>query len=66
MSELKSHKKAFVLLVHLEFANPADTQAFLEAFAPLAQHCRDFEPNTLTYEAAVDDQTGTKIVIMER
>lgn len=49
-------KGAFVLLVNLEFATPADAQTWLAAFTPLAQHCRDHEPKTLMYEAAVDDQ----------
>jgi quinol monooxygenase YgiN len=63
---LKEHKGVFVLLVNVEFANKEDTAAFLEAFKPLAEHCRLHEPNTLMYEAAVDDSTGTKVVIMER
>jgi len=31
------------------------SQLWLEAFTPLAQHCREHEPKTLMYEAAVDD-----------
>ena len=56
MADLVAHKSAFVLLVNLEFATPADAQTWLAAFTPLAQHCRDHEPKTLMYEAAVDDQ----------
>lgn len=63
---IKEHKKAFVLLVHLEFASAADAQTWIEAFRPLAEHCKAHEPNTLMYEAAVDDSEGKKVVIMER
>lgn len=63
---LKEHKGVFVLLVNVEFATKENALAWLEAFTPLAEHCRLHEPNTLMYEAALDDTTGTKIVIMER
>lgn len=60
------HPRAFVLLVHLTFATAADAQTWLEAFRPLAEHCKLHEPRTLMYEAAVSDDDGTKVVIMER
>ena len=54
------------LQVHLEFATAADALAWVEAWGPLAAHCRANEPGCLTYEAAIDDGAGTKVVIMER
>ncbi len=56
----------FVLAINLTFETPADAQTFIDAWAPLAKYCKEHEPNTLTYEASIDDASGTEVLIYER
>ncbi|KAJ8601027.1 hypothetical protein CTAYLR_007952 [Chrysophaeum taylorii] len=61
-----NEKAAFVLLVDIEFASEDDRDTALRHWRPVADHCRDNEPGTLTYEAAVSDSDPRRIVFLER
>ncbi len=69
-----THKKrVFVLAVRLTL-NPAfpceggktPLQTFLDAWEPLARHCQEQEPETLSYEACVGEEDPNEIIIYER
>lgn len=59
------HKGAFVLVITLKL-QPGKVKDFLDAWADLAKYCRDNEPRTLTYEAAVSDKDDDTVLIYER
>lgn len=61
-----SPRHAFVLLVDVIFASVEDRDAALKLWTPVAMHCRDHEPGTLTYEAAISDSDPNRIVFLER
>lgn len=59
-------QQSFILLVDVTFSSIADRDEALRLWAPVAQHCRDNEPGTLTYEAGISDSDPTRIVFVER
>mmetsp|Transcript_36866 Transcript_36866/g.114034 ORF Transcript_36866/g.114034 Transcript_36866/m.114034 type:complete len:149 (+) Transcript_36866:323-769(+) len=59
-------KRAFFLLVRLEFKTVADRVKAEEAWAVEAKHCRDHEPGTLSYELARSDKDDKAVIIVER
>jgi quinol monooxygenase YgiN len=59
------HKSAFVLSVRLKL-QPGKASAFLELWRPLAEHCKAYEPGTLSYECCLSDKENDVVVIYER
>lgn len=59
-------KQSFILLVDVTFSSITDRDEALRLWAPVAQHCRDNEPGTLTYEAGISDSDPKRIVFVER
>lgn len=59
-------RKAFVLLVDVTFRTVEDRDAALQLWESVAVHCRDHEPGTLSYEAAISDSVPERIVFVER
>jgi quinol monooxygenase YgiN len=59
-------KKAFVLLITMDFEVEADVAKFQEMFTPLAKYCLENEPRTLSYELSLSDKDPKRILIVER
>jgi hypothetical protein len=59
-------KKAFVLLITMDFEKEADLEKFCEMFKPLAKYCLENERNTLSYELSLSDKDPKRILILER
>eukprot|EP00055_Hartaetosiga_balthica_P000308 m.136221 g.136221 ORF g.136221 m.136221 type:complete len:157 (-) comp10517_c0_seq1:150-620(-) len=59
------HKNVLVLLVHLKFKEGGLSQ-FLEKWTAVANHCREHEPNTLTYELSRSESDKNSVIIYER
>mmetsp|Transcript_32511 Transcript_32511/g.103667 ORF Transcript_32511/g.103667 Transcript_32511/m.103667 type:complete len:149 (-) Transcript_32511:184-630(-) len=57
---------AFVLLVDVTFEKEGDRDVALERWRPVARHCRENEPGTLSYEAALSDADPLRLVFVER
>eukprot|EP01147_Barroeca_monosierra_P011050 gene11050-3119_t len=61
----KAHPHAFVFVVRIKF-KPGAVGQFVERWASLAHHCREKEPNTLTYELCHDLNDSDTVLIYER
>lgn len=56
----------FSLLVTLKFSQLEYKEQFLKDIAPVAQHCRDHEPDTLSYEVLLSDKDELMVMVLER
>ena len=59
-------KNAFLLMIHLEFHNEEERDAWISLFRPLAEYCLQNEPGTLGYDVAIADSNPLKVLVYER
>jgi quinol monooxygenase YgiN len=67
-STLESREKegVFVLAVTMRFKTTSDYEKFVAIWTPVADHCRNYEPGTLSYEMMQSDKDPNQIMILER
>lgn len=65
-SRPSSSERSFVLLVDATFGSVEERDLALKLWQPVAEHCRNNEPETLSYEAAISDSDANRIVFVER
>lgn len=58
--------QAFVLSVHLRFANEAQKQHFIAVWRPLAEYVKASEPATLAFELLEADTDPCHLMVYER
>eukprot|EP00878_Enallax_costatus_P004774 GHUV01005025.1.p1 GENE.GHUV01005025.1~~GHUV01005025.1.p1 ORF type:complete len:157 (+),score=32.52 GHUV01005025.1:275-745(+) len=59
-------KQAFVLSVHLRFANEYQKQHFISVWRPLAEYVKAREPATLAFELLEADTDPCHLMVYER
>lgn len=56
----------FSLFVTLQFTANEHLQQFLRDLQPVADHVREYEPDTLSYEVLLSDKDPLRVLVMER
>jgi quinol monooxygenase YgiN len=56
----------FSLLVTLQFSAAEHKEQFYKDFQPLANHCKEHEPDTISYEVLNSDKDPLQVLILER
>lgn len=56
----------FSLLVTLQLTDESTKSQFLKDITPVAEHCRNHEPDTLSYQVLESDKDPLQVLILER
>eukprot|EP00930_Biecheleria_cincta_P069953 TRINITY_DN57626_c0_g1_i1.p1 TRINITY_DN57626_c0_g1~~TRINITY_DN57626_c0_g1_i1.p1 ORF type:complete len:120 (-),score=21.45 TRINITY_DN57626_c0_g1_i1:194-553(-) len=62
----ETSKGAFVLLLTMQFEEEDHIKQFVKFFEPLAEYCKEHEPNTLSYEISLSDKDPLRLMLLER